>query len=429
MSTRALAVALADGLNDAARFWPLILGAFLHAVVSCLLLGLSFQQVSEAGEVSDHLHRWEQQGAASLHGVYLARVSARPAAEGMTPTLQDGLDETPVLDPEGEAGAASRTAGLLSLLEDPQRLAYTMDPYGDRFGDDLPGAMVVTEDFLRATGVDDSMTPTGAAVPRDSDGAPAPYAVLGSASRAKDPHALLVDGAPPPTTRVQFQGAMIPVVGRLAQGATTLDPMMGSVPLDEAALIVLPAESLPGLYPPEELEALLLRTVVLGPDAVPVLDASARPFESERLLVAAQPLTAESSGLLQSLTSSSRTLVLLFGAAVLGAVVSLFGALGVLARALAPTWRIAAMVGAARWQAAVRIAVPVLLAWVLPAGLGLLAGAAAVPGPSPTALAAVALALVLGVGCWAALSSWRALAATFGPRRRTPTRTTTTEAA
>ncbi|MFO5558391.1 hypothetical protein, partial [Klebsiella pneumoniae] len=74
--------------------------------------------------------------------------------------------------------------------------------------------------------------------------------------------------------------------------------------------------------------------------------------------VTAEPLTPQSSALLQSLSASSRTLLVLFGAAVLGAVVSLFGVLGVLARALAPTWRIAAMVGAARWQAAVRITVP-----------------------------------------------------------------------
>ena len=91
--------------------------------------------------------------------------------------------------------------------------------------------------------------------------------------------------------------------------------------------------------------ALLLRTVALGRDALPTLEAAARSLESEALVVTAEPLSAESSPLLQSLSSSSRTLLVLFGAAVLGAVVSLFGALGVLTRTLAPTWRIATMVG------------------------------------------------------------------------------------
>ena len=107
----------------------------------------------------------------------------------------------------------------------------------------------------------------------------------------------------------------------------------------------------------------------------------------------------------------------------LGAVVSLFGVLGVLARALAPTWRIAAMVGAARWQAAVRITVPVLFAWVLPAAVGLTAGASALPGPPSTGPMSAALIAVMAIGAGATLSSWRALAATFGrrPRRHRPT--------
>ena len=72
MRARRLAVAGVDGVRDALRFWPLLLAAFLHAIVSCLLLGLSFQQASEAQEVNRHLQRWEQEGAASLRGLYLS---------------------------------------------------------------------------------------------------------------------------------------------------------------------------------------------------------------------------------------------------------------------------------------------------------------------------------------------------------------------
>lgn len=138
---------------------------------------------------------------------------------------------------------------------------------------------------------------------------------------------------------------MIPVTGRLAPGATALDPMMGSVPLDEAVLVVVPTSMLASLYPPDALEGLLLRTIVLGQDAVPALDAAGRALETDALVVTAEPLTPQSSALLQSLSASSRTLLVLFGAAVLGAVVSLFGVLGVLARALAPPG------GSPRWWA------------------------------------------------------------------------------
>ncbi|CAM3618992.1 hypothetical protein MILU53160_05045 [Micrococcus luteus] len=48
MSLRSLGVAWSDGLRDTLRFWPLVLVAFVHAVASCSLLGLSFQQASEA---------------------------------------------------------------------------------------------------------------------------------------------------------------------------------------------------------------------------------------------------------------------------------------------------------------------------------------------------------------------------------------------
>lgn len=298
-----------------------------------------------------------------------------------------------------------------------------MDPYGDRFGDDLPGALLVTEDFFAGSGLDETMSPTGQSPHREADGTAAPYAVLGSDSSAKDPYALTVGGVLPPPTRVQFQDAMIPVTGRLAPGATALEPMMGSVPLDEAALVVVPTSMLASLYPPDALEGLLLRTIVLGQDAVPALDAAGRALETDALVVTAEPLTPQSSALLQSLSASSRTLLVLFGAAVLGAVVSLFGVLGVLARALAPTWRIAAMVGAARWQAAVRITVPVLFAWVLPAAVGLTAGASALPGPPSPGPMSAALIAVMAIGAGATLSSWRALAATFGrrPRRHRPT--------
>ncbi|WP_164966067.1 hypothetical protein, partial [Streptococcus pneumoniae] len=69
---RSLGVAWSEGLRDTLRFWPLVLVAFVHAVASCSLLGLSFQQASEAQEVDRHLQRWEQLGAASLRGFYLA---------------------------------------------------------------------------------------------------------------------------------------------------------------------------------------------------------------------------------------------------------------------------------------------------------------------------------------------------------------------
>ena len=72
MSLRSLGVAWSDGLRDTLRFWPLVLVAFVHAVASCSLLGLSFQQASEAREIDRHLQRWEQLGAASLRGYYLA---------------------------------------------------------------------------------------------------------------------------------------------------------------------------------------------------------------------------------------------------------------------------------------------------------------------------------------------------------------------
>lgn len=65
-------MAWSEGLRDTLRFWPLVLVAFVHAVASCSLLGLSFQQASEAQEVDRHLQRWEQLGAASLRGFYLA---------------------------------------------------------------------------------------------------------------------------------------------------------------------------------------------------------------------------------------------------------------------------------------------------------------------------------------------------------------------
>lgn len=431
MRVGALAVALADGWHDARRFWGLILAAFVHAIVSCLLLGLSLQQAGEARVVADHLQRWEQEGAASLRSMYLAG-TVRPETgaspeDGAVPSA-DGPEETAVPEiPADSTREVPGSAAMLALLADPQRTAYTMDPYGDRFGDDLPGAVLVTEDFLLAAGVKETMSPTGQTPQHGADGVPAPYAVLGSASTAKDPYALAVDGAMPPTTRVRFQEAMIPVVGRLTPGATALDPMMGSVSLDAAVLVVVPPSMLPSLYDAEALDALLLRTVALGPHALPELDAAARSLETEALLVAAVPLSAESSPVLQELSGQARTLVVLFAAAVLGAVVSLFGALGVLARGLAPTWRIAAMVGAARRQVAVRIAVPVLLAWVLPAAVGLALGAAVLPGPPPTGLMTVALTAVLVVGIAACLSSWRSLAATFGRRKRRRDRESLTE--
>lgn len=423
MRTRRLAVAGIDGVRDALRFWPLLLAAFLHAIVSCLLLGLSFQQASEAQEVNRHLQRWEQGGAASLRGLYLSGSDLHDTGAEQDDTLpsEDGREASSAEPAEaGATGGAERVDALVAMLADPQRTAYTMDPYGDRFGDDLPGAIVVTEDFLAASGLEATLTPTGQEPARETDGTSVPYVVLGSASTARDPYALTVDGVLPPTSRVRFQDTMIPVVGRLAPGATALDPMMGSVPLDEAVVVVVAPTMLAALYEPDTLDALLLRTVALGRDALPTLDAAARPLESEALVVTAEPLSAESSPLLQSLSSSSRTLLVLFGAAVLGAVVSLFGALGVLTRTLAPTWRIATMVGAARWQVALRIAVPVLLAWVLPAGVGLAAGAAVLPGPPSPALMAAALVGVLAVGATAALSSWRSLAATFGTYRRRP---------
>ncbi|EZP64080.1 hypothetical protein BW40_00288 [Micrococcus luteus] len=421
-------MAWSEGLRDTLRFWPLVLVAFVHAVASCSLLGLSFQQASEAQEVDRHLQRWEQLGAASLRGFYLA---APGHLEGGGAAPGESQQEPPEPDLSADSKAASaddgrRAAALLALLEDPHRTAYTMDPYGDRFGDDLPGALLVTEDFFAGSGLAAAMSPTGQSPHRDADGTAAPYAVLGSDSSAKDPYALTVGGVLPPPTRVQFQDAMIPVTGRLAPGATALDPMMGSVPLDGAVLVVVPPSALASLYPPDALEAILLRTIVLGQDAVPALDAAGRALETDALVVNAEPLTPQSSALLQSLSASSRTLLVLFGAAVLGAVVSLFGVLGVLARALAPTWRIAAMVGAARWQAAVRIIVPVLFAWVLPAAVGLTAGASALPGPPPTGLTSTALIAVMAIGAVATLSSWRALAATFGrrPRRHRPTKET-----
>lgn len=425
MSLRSLGVAWSDGLRDTLRFWPLVLVAFVHAVASCSLLGLSFQQASEAQEIDRHLQRWEQLGAASLRGFYLAGPGD---LEGGGAAPGDSQQEPP--EPDFSADSADdgrRAAALLALLADPHRTAYTMDPYGDRFGDDLPGALLVTEDFFAGSGLDETMSPTGQSPHRDAGGTAAPYAVLGSDSSAKDPYALTAGGVLPPPTRVQFQDAMIPVTGRLAPGATALDPMMGSVPLDEAVLVVVPPSMLASLYPPDALEALLLRTIVLGQDAVPALDAAGRALETDALVVTAEPLTPQSSALLQSLSASSRTLLVLFSAAVLGAVVSLFGVLGVLARALAPTWRIAAMVGAARWQAAVRIIVPVLFAWVLPAAVGLTAGASALPGPPPTGLTSTALIAVMAIGAVATLSSWRALAATFGrrPRRHRPTTETT----
>lgn len=430
MKAHRFGVAGADGLRDALRFWPLLLAAFLHAIVSCLLLGLSFQQASEAQEVSRHLQRWDQAGAASLRGLYLSGSALHGPGDEQedTPTGGHGLEVPPAEpDQSGTTGGAARVDPLLALLADPQRTAYTLDPYGDRFGDDLPGAILVTEDFLVATGLDPAMTPAGRTPRRAADGTPAPYAVLGASSTVTDPYALTVDGVLPPTTRVKFQDTMIPVVGRLAPGATALDPMMGSVPLDEAVVVVVPPTMLTALYEPDTLEALLLRTVALGPDALPALDLAARSLESEALLVTAEPLSAESSPLLQSLSASSRTLLVLFSAAVLGAVVSLFGVLGVLTRALGPTWRIAVMVGAARWQVVVRIAVPVLLAWVLPAGVGLAAGAAVLPGPPATGLLMAALAAILAVGAAAGISSWRTLAATFstGRRRTRPGASTT----
>lgn len=431
MRAGALTVAVVDGWRDARRFWGLILAAFVHAIVSCLLLGLSLQQVGEAQAVADHLQRWDQEGAASLRSLYLAGAShpetgASPE-DGAVPS-PDGREEAGAHDIPGDSTRVGQDpAAMLGLLADPQRTAYTMDPYGDRFGDDLPGAVLVTEDFLLASGVKETMSPTGKNPQFGAGGAPAPYAVLGSESTAKDPYALTVDGVMPPTTRVRFQDTMIPVVARLAPGATALDPMMGSVPLDDAVLVVVPPSMLTSLYDTEALDALLLRTVALGPHALPELDAAARSLESEALLVAAVPLSAESSPLLQELSGQARTLIVLFAAAVLGAVVSLFGALGVLARGLAPTWRIAAMVGAARWQAAVRIAVPVLLAWVLPAAVGLVLGAAVLPGPPPTGLMALALTAVLVVGITACLSSWRSLAATFGRRRSRRDRESFTE--
>lgn len=428
MSLRSLGVAWSDGLRDTLRFWPLVLVAFVHAVASCSLLGLSFQQASEAQEIDRHLQRWEQLGAASLRGFYLAGPGD---LEGGGAAPGDSQQEPPEPDFSADSTADSaddgrRAAALLALLADPHRTAYTMDPYGDRFGDDLPGALLVTEDFFAGSGLDETMSPTGQSPHRDAGGTAAPYAVLGSDSSAKDPYALTAGGVLPPPTRVQFQDAMIPVTGRLAPGATALDPMMGSVPLDEAVLVVVPTSMLASLYPPDALEGLLLRTIVLGQDAVPALDAAGRALETDALVVTAEPLTPQSSALLQSLSASSRTLLVLFGAAVLGAVVSLFGVLGVLARALAPTWRIAAMVGAARWQAAVRITVPVLFAWVLPAVVGLTAGASALPGPPSTGPMSAALIAVMAIGAVATLSSWRALAATFGrrPRRHRPTKET-----
>lgn len=419
MRADALSIAVADGWHDARRFWWLILGAFVHAIVSCLLLGLSLQQAGEAQAVADHLQRWDQEGAASLRSLYLAgtvhpETGASPE-DGAVPSL-DGLEETAA--PGAPVQEDGGHAAMLALLADPEQTAYTMDPYGDRFGDDLPGAVLVTEDFMVAAGLKETMAPTGQTPQRGADGSPAPYAVLGSASNAKDPYALSVDGVMPPTTRVRFQDTMIPVVARLAPGSTALDPMMGSVSLDDAVLVVVPPPMLTSLYDTDALDALLLRAVALGPDAHARLDQAARSLESEALLVATVPLSADSSPLLQELSGQARTLVVLFGAAVLGAVVSLFGALGILARGLAPTWRIAAMVGAAPWQAAVRIAVPVVLAWVLPAAVGLAAGAAVLPGQPSTGLMAGALIVVLVVGVAACLSSWRALAATFGHRRR-----------
>ena len=221
MSLRSLGVAWSDGLRDTLRFWPLVLVAFVHAVASCSLLGLSFQQASEAQEIDRHLQRWEQLGAASLRGYYLAgpgdlegrgNAPGEPQQEPPEPDLSAGSQTD-------SADDGRRAAALLALLEDPHRTAYTMDPYGDRFGDDLPGALLVTEDFFAGSGLAAAMSPTGQSPHRDADGTAAPYAVLGSDSSAKDPYALTVGGVLPPPTRVQFQDAMIPVTGRLAPGA------------------------------------------------------------------------------------------------------------------------------------------------------------------------------------------------------------------
>ena len=425
MTPYALVVALSDGCRDALRFWPMITAAFVHAIASSLLLGLSLQQASEAREITRHLERWETTGAASLHGLYLA--GPDQVDGGATSGRSAQLDGGPVADGQAEvtgADLASPTHGevpveFVSLLEDPDRLVYTVDFHGDRFGDDLPGALIVTEDLLPAFGFDASMERTGQNVPKDRSGAPAPYAVIGSASPARGSPALAVDGALPAPSHMEFHGAMIPVVGELPQDSTILDPNMGSVSLDEAVLIVTPAGMLPQLYSRFELEALLLRTVALGPDAADVLGAAGQSLESDALLVTAAPLTSASSALLQSLSSSALTLVVLFGAAVLGAAVSLFGALGVLARALNPTWRIAALVGAARWQVTVRIAVPVVLAWVLPAGAGLVLAASVLPGSPSIELMAGAMSVVMLLGVVAALSSRKDLRSAFSrPRPR-----------
>lgn len=136
-------MAWSDGLRDTLRFWPLVLVAFVHAVASCSLLGLSFQQASEAQEIDRHLQRWEQLGAASLRGFYLAGPGD---LEGGGAAPGDSQQEPPEPDFSADSTADSaddgrRTAALLALLADPHRTAYTMDPYGDRFGDDLPGAL------------------------------------------------------------------------------------------------------------------------------------------------------------------------------------------------------------------------------------------------------------------------------------------------
>ncbi|WP_419404243.1 hypothetical protein, partial [Micrococcus sp. F3Y] len=63
----------------------------------------------------------------------------------------------------------------------------------------------------------------------------------------------------------------------------------------------------------------------------------------------------------------------------------------------------------------------------LPAAVGLTAGASALPGPPSTGPMSAALIAVMAIGAGATLSSWRALAATFGrrPRRHRPTTETT----